>query len=89
MQDRERFLALPQVPDTQHSITPKNPPNPPSGGASGTGGILTSSMTSGGGTLKVCYFCTQMYLKKRKALFNFITFHNNQKSISTSSRNQF
>lgn len=54
MQDRERFLALPQVPDTQHSINPKNPPNPPSGGASGTGGILTSSNISGSGTLKVC-----------------------------------
>lgn len=53
MQDRERFLALPQIPDTQHSINPKNPPNPPSG-AGGTIGILTSSMTSGGGTLKVC-----------------------------------
>ncbi|XP_037043124.1 potassium voltage-gated channel subfamily KQT member 4 isoform X10 [Bradysia coprophila] len=52
MQDRERFLALPQVPDTQHSITPKNPPNPPPGGASGTGGILTSSLTTGSGTLK-------------------------------------
>lgn len=61
MQDRERFLALPQVPDTQHSINPKNPPNPPPGGSSGTGGILTSSMTSGsGGTLKVCY-CMKLY----------------------------
>jgi len=55
MQDRERFLALPQVPDTQHSINPKqNPPNPPPPG-SGTGGILTSSNTSGSGTLKVCH----------------------------------
>lgn len=55
MQDRERFLALPQVPDTQHSINPKNPPNPPNqGGTGGTGGILTSSNTSGSGTLRVC-----------------------------------
>lgn len=53
MQDRERFLALPQVPDTQHSINPKNPPNPPPPGGT-TGGILTSSITSGSGTLKVC-----------------------------------
>lgn len=59
MQDRERFLALPQVPDTQHSITPKNPPNPPSG-AGGTIGILTSSMTSGSGTLKVCNCINKM-----------------------------
>lgn len=54
MQDRERFLALPQVPETQHSITPKNPPNPPPGGASGTSGILTSSVANVTGTLKVC-----------------------------------
>ena len=57
MQDRERFYALPVVPDTQHSIHPKNPPNPP---PTGGGGIATS--TTAGGTLKVFhnifYFCS-------------------------------
>lgn len=45
MQDRERFYALPQVPDTPHSIYPKNPPNPPSSGG-GASSVI-------GGTLKV------------------------------------
>lgn len=48
MQDRERFLALPQVPDTQHSINTKNPPNPPPSG----GGIMSTSAT-GAGSLMV------------------------------------
>lgn len=65
MQDRERFLALPQVPDTQHSINPKNPPNPPPG-ASGTSGILTSSATSVSGTLKVCVLLRLNKNEKKK-----------------------
>lgn len=48
MQDRERFLALPHVPDTQHSINAKNPPNPPPGG----GGIM-STLATGASTLMV------------------------------------
>lgn len=49
MQDRERFLALPQVPDTQHSINTKNPPNhPPSGGS----GIM-STLSTGASSLMV------------------------------------
>lgn len=41
MQDRERFLALPLVPEsTSHSINDKNPPNPP---PPPCGGILSSS----------------------------------------------
>lgn len=77
MQDRERFLALPHVPDTQHSINPKHPPNPPSG-TGGTGGILTSSMTSGSGTLKVC--CS-IYLRIDENQFHFI--NKNQQAAET------
>lgn len=44
MQDRERFISFPIVPDAQHSINPKNPPpDPPPGGG---GGIKTSSQTT-------------------------------------------
>lgn len=44
MQDRERFLALPLVPDsTSHSINNKNPPNPP---PPPCGGILTTTSSS-------------------------------------------
>lgn len=43
MQDRERFLALPLVPDsTSHSTNNKNPSNPPPPPPP-CGGILTSS----------------------------------------------
>lgn len=43
MQDRERFLALPLVPEsTTHSINNKHPPPPPPP----CGGILTSSSGS-------------------------------------------
>lgn len=60
MQDRERYYALPQVPDTQHSINPKNPPNPPSGGA-----FITS-----GGTLKVSLNIKLKFLFIKNILFD-------------------
>lgn len=54
MQDRERFYALPQVPENQqHSMHPKNPPSSGGGGSAGGGSGAPSSAVVAGGTLKV------------------------------------
>lgn len=62
MQDRERLLALPLVPENSHSTNYKNqPPAPPPPPGSGMAGILTSSTS----VVSVCISENIIKIKKK------------------------
>lgn len=73
MQDRERFYALPQVPENQqHSMHPKNPPSSGGGSAGGGAGAASSTAVTAG-TLKVyTYLSEPPIIKYSSSNYNII-----------------